>query len=166
MAMRDSLLAEFDEEATRTRAAIAALTDEAALARPHPRNWTNGELALHLVQLLVWQEIVLSQRQLDVADPAASQNGIRRFEGAAALVARLEKALRDARGALAMATDRELEEPFALLAGEREILRLPRAQCLRTFVWNHLVHHRGQLLLCLRLCGVPTPPLYGPTADG
>ena len=70
-----------------------------------------------------------------------------------------------ARARLASATDPEFMAPWTLKHGDQEFFTMPRISVLRTFVMNHLVHHRGQLTVYLRLNDVPVPPIYGPTAD-
>ena len=70
-----------------------------------------------------------------------------------------------ARAMLAVRTDQELLAPWTLQKSGQEMFTMPRISVLRSFVMNHLIHHRGQLTVYLRLRNVPLPPIYGPTAD-
>jgi uncharacterized damage-inducible protein DinB len=81
------------------------------------------------------------------------------------MLATFDANVASAREALAGATDAQLMEPWTLKKTGVTIFTLPKAACLRSFVLNHMIHHRGQLDVYLRLCDVPLPQVYGPTAD-
>jgi len=83
----------------------------------------------------------------------------------AALLEAFDRHMGAARAALAGKADAELMAPWTLRHGAREFFTMPKATCLRTFVMNHLVHHRGQLTVYLRMLDVPLPSIYGPSAD-
>jgi uncharacterized damage-inducible protein DinB len=88
-----------------------------------------------------------------------------RFESAAATLKLFDENARAARSALGSASDADLMVPWTLKRHGQTMFTMPRAACLRSMVMNHTVHHRGQLTVYLRLCNVPLPPVYGPTAD-
>jgi uncharacterized damage-inducible protein DinB len=86
-------------------------------------------------------------------------------ENRAALLAKLEQGAADFRAALSTASDEALMASWALSMRGRELFRMPRAAVLRTSILNHVIHHRGQLTVYLRMNGIPVPALFGPSAD-
>ena len=81
------------------------------------------------------------------------------------LLAEFDKNVAEAREAISKATDQDMMKGWKLLAGGKEIFTMPRIACLRGMVMNHMIHHRAQLTVYLRLLNVPVPGLYGPSAD-
>jgi uncharacterized damage-inducible protein DinB len=73
--------------------------------------------------------------------------------------------LKAARGHLVNKTDGEFDAPWKLKAGGKEVFTMPKASVMRAFVLNHMVHHRGQMTVYLRMLGVPIPSIYGPSGD-
>lgn len=165
MALRDALLAELEQELATTRLLLAAVPEAKTSFRPHPKSWTLGELALHLANLLSWLPLTLEGTELDLDPPGGPSFTPPRFESAAATLRLFDANAKAARAALATATDAQLAVPWTLKKHAQALFTLPRAACLRSFVLNHLIHHRGQLTVHLRLVDVPLPPVYGPTAD-
>ena len=165
MALRDALLPELDQELATTRALLALVPASRTSFRPHARSWTLGELALHLANLLTWLPLTLERTELDLDPPGGPRFVPPSFESAAATLATFDGNARAARAALARASDQDLAVPWTLRRRGQALFTLSRAACLRSFVLNHLIHHRGQLTVYLRLCDVPLPPVYGPTAD-
>jgi uncharacterized damage-inducible protein DinB len=161
MNLRESLLPEFDHEMTMTRVVLERLPEAAFEWRPHPRSYTLGGLATHLAQIPHWGTSILTRDFYDLAgsttrDPLTSlERVIDTFDGH----------VREVRGALVALTDGQLLQPWALRRAEHIVMSMPRVSALRGFVVRHLVHHRGQMTVYLRMNGVPLPPLYGPTAD-
>lgn len=164
-AIRDTLLPELDQELATTRTLLAAVPAAKASFRPHPKSWTLGELSLHLANLLTWLPMTLKATELDLDPPGGKKFVPPRFESPAATLAMFDETARAARAALAAASDDELRVPWTLKKHGQAMFTLPRAACVRSFVMNHLIHHRGQLTVYLRLLGVPVPSIYGPTAD-
>ena len=165
MALRDTLLPELDQELAATRSLLAAVPEASTSYRPHPKSWTLGELSLHLANLLTWLPMTLRSTELDLDPPCGPKLVPPRFESAAATLERFDEASQAARAALAAASDEELGVCWTLKRRGQALFTLPRAACVRSFVMNHLIHHRGQLTVYLRCVGVPLPPIYGPTAD-
>ena len=161
MNVRESLLPEFDHEMTMTRVVLERLPEAAFEWRPHPKSYTLGGLATHLAQIPHWGTSILSHDFYDLAtsttrDPLTSLGAVlETFDGH----------VREVRSALVGLTDGQLLQPWVLRRAEKVVLSMPRVSALRGFVVRHLVHHRGQMTVYLRLNGVPLPPLYGPTAD-
>ncbi len=155
-------LAELEHEAAGTRRVLALVPADRADFRPHPRSYSLGDLAVHVAQMHRWIPITVQTAELDFAvngEPAAP------FAGTDELLARFDGFLAEARGALEGASDADMGENWTLRNGEHVIFTLPKGVCLRTFVFNHIVHHRAQLTVYLRLLDIPIPGLYGPSAD-
>jgi len=161
MNVRESLLPEFDHETTMTRVVLERLPEPAFEWRPHPKSYTLGALATHLAQIPHWGTSILTHDFYDLAasttrEPLASLS---------AVLETFDRHVTEVRGALVGMTDGQLLQPWALRKADKVVLSIPRVSALRGFVVRHLVHHRGQMTVYLRMNGVPLPPLYGPTAD-
>jgi uncharacterized damage-inducible protein DinB len=165
MPLRDSLLPELGQELATTRTVLAAVPEARAGFRPHEKSWTLGELSLHVAGVLAWLPLTLEATELDLAPPGQAPPPPRRFESTEALLRNFDEHAFAGRAALAAVSDAELLVPWTLKRRGQVLFTLPRIACLRSFVMNHLIHHRGQLTVYLRLCDVPLPPIYGPTAD-
>jgi uncharacterized damage-inducible protein DinB len=165
MAIRDSLLPELDTELATTRRLLELVPEGKTSFRPHTKSWTLGELSLHVANVLTWLPSTLRSTELDLDPPGGPRFVPPKFESAAATLKMFDETSRAARAALAGATDAELAVPWTLKKRGQAMFTLPRAACVRSFVLNHLIHHRGQLTVYLRMCDVPLPPVYGPTAD-
>jgi uncharacterized damage-inducible protein DinB len=166
MTIGQSMLGEFDQEMKSTRTVLERIPDEKWDWKPHEKSGTVGWLAWHLSTLPDWASFTLKTEQLDFApkdgkstyDPPKVTNKTEALEA-------FDKCVSEARAALANASDAEMMNTWTLLAGGQEIFSMPRVACLRGMVFNHLIHHRGQLTVYYRLLGVPVPGLYGPSAD-
>jgi uncharacterized damage-inducible protein DinB len=165
MSISQIMLPEFDHEAINTRKVLERLPDDKWDWKPHEKSGTLSWLANHVAELNNWTAVTINSDQLDFAPvngPAyVSPKSANRKE----LLAVFDKYTADAHAALAAATDEHLQKPWTLLVGGQVLFTLPRAKVIRDFAFNHLVHHRGQLTVYLRLLNVPLPPIYGPTAD-
>lgn len=156
-----ALLPEFDHEIAATRRLLERVPDEKLDWRPHARSWTLGELATHVANLPAWGEFTLTTQGLDLAEtpprgPELDRKGI---------LALLDESSGSARKAIEEASAEEMGDDWTLRRGDDVIFTLPRAVVYRTTVMNHLIHHRGQLSVYLRMLDVPIPGLYGPSAD-
>ena len=165
MAIRDSLLPELDQELATTRKLLEAVPETKTAFRPHQKSWTLGELSLHIANLLTWLPSMLKATELDLSPPGGAPFTPPRFESAATTLRLFDETSRAAHAALAAATDAELMVLWTLKRRGQVLFTMPRFACVRSFVMNHLIHHRGQLTVYLRMCDVPLPPVYGPTAD-
>jgi uncharacterized damage-inducible protein DinB len=161
MRLIDPILAELEQEAPATRRVLARVPDAHLSWRPHPKSFSLGQLALHVATIPgnIAQLAALEQlaEPPQFVQPAATR--------AAELVPALDASLAQARQILSGFDDAAMTGTWRLLSGGRELMALPRAAILRTIMLNHWYHHRGQLLVYLRLHDVPLPSVYGPTAD-
>ena len=162
LGLLDQCLSEFDREIGVTRRVLARVPGDRLSWGPHPRSMTLGRLATHIASLPGWLPQILNETTFDLASlPATTVVD----ETAAAILARFDSGVADARGALRESTDARLADAWTLRKDGDVILTLPRIVALRTEGLYHLTHHRGQLTVYLRLLDIPIPPIYGPTAD-
>ena len=163
MAIAQSLLPEFDNEIKTTRTLIELVSEEKSDFRPHEKSYTVGELCFHLGRLLSWAKMTIEGTEYDMA--ASSGEAKPTFESIEKSLNLLDGNAAEARASIEAASDEDLMVGWSLkVAGETQFT-MPRVAVLRSFVMNHLIHHRGQLTVYLRLLDIPLPPVYGPTAD-
>jgi uncharacterized damage-inducible protein DinB len=159
MSVADTLLPEFDQEMATTRRLLERVPSDKGAWKPHQKSFPLAHLAQLLSGMPGWITNMLTQTSLDLASfPGYSQ------EKTEMLLAAFDQNVKQARTALAASKDADYQVPWSLKHGDRVIMTLPRAVTVRQTI-NHLVHHRGQLTVYLRLLDVPIPPIYGPTAD-
>lgn len=162
MAIREGLLAEFDHEMAATRRVLSCVPDVKLHWRPHDRSRTIAALCGHITEITRWSEPILELLRFDLDD--APENRTPEPGSVADLLGGFAEGTRRARQHLEK-SDAELNAMWSLLQGGHELFSLPRATAFRTFVLGHIVHHRGQLSVYLRLNDIAVPPLYGPSAD-
>lgn len=160
-----TLLPEFDQEMAATRRLLECVPEDKTDWRPHPKSWTMGSLSLHVANIPSWIASTLAQSELDFNPVDGPKWVSPKFESARATVAYFDATTKAARAALAAATDEVMLGSWSLKNAGQTLFTMPRTAVLRMFVMNHLVHHRGQLTVYLRMCDVPLPKTYGPTAD-
>lgn len=152
-------LAEFDSEMATTRRLLERVPGEKGEWKPHEKSFPLGHLAQLVASMPGWIASTLYQPDVDLA-----AGGGYSFEPTETLVKIFDESVAKAREALNTVTDAELDEPWSLKHGEHVLLTMPRGEAARQHL-NHLIHHRGQLTVYLRLLDVPIPSIYGPTAD-
>jgi len=159
-----SLLGEFMFEAENTRKLLQAIPDSALGFKPSEKNWTTGQLASHIAEVYNWYQPTLHQDVFDMASYKYDKGDISK---AANIVAKFEENLANAKAALESATDESMFQDWKMVMGSDEPIFpvMPRIQVVRGFLFNHLYHHRGELVVYLRSTGNKVPGLYGPTAD-
>jgi uncharacterized damage-inducible protein DinB len=162
MAMKDALLPEFDHEMGTTRRLIERVPDDKLGWRPHEKSMSLGRLATHVVELPQWAQTIMRDGVFDMK-PGEYQP--KTLGSRAELLAFFDEKVAAMRGVIAAATDAELMSTWTFKSGGHEVFSMPKAAVFRGFVMNHLIHHRGQLSVYLRLNDVPLPPIYGPSAD-
>ena len=164
MGVREGLLAEYDHEIATTRRLLERLPEggDGALAwKPHAKSMSLGGLATHVANIPTWTGPIVDQNVFDLNDsPAHAQEWTSR----AAILAHFDDSCRAARRALDK-SDAEFAAMWTLKRGGHEVFSMPRVAVFRSFVLSHLIHHRGQLSVYLRLNDIPVPPIYGPSAD-
>lgn len=165
MSLSAALLPEFDQEMKVTRACLARVPTEKMSWKPHERSMTMGHLAAHIADMVTWTKSIIEDAEFDIAPPDEEPYKMRKASATDELLSVFDEAVAQARALIAGATDEQLLTTWTFKYGGEEVLTLPRIACLRTFVFNHVIHHRGQLSLHLRLNDIPVPSIYGPSAD-
>ena len=165
MPIAQSLLPEFDAEMATTRRLLDRVPEDRGGFRPHEKSTSLGTLAVHIAQLPSFVVATMQGPETDMSPPGKPAFRVPDFEGRERLLALFDQNVAAARAALAAASDEDADASWTLKAGGHTILTLPRAVAWRTLAINHLIHHRGQLSVYLRLNDVPLPSIYGPTAD-
>jgi uncharacterized damage-inducible protein DinB len=165
MKLSDTMLPEFDQEMANTRKTLKRVPDEKFSWKPHAKSTSLGGLATHLANIPSWTKNTLAADELDIAPVGAEPFRLEEAKSRADLLDAFDKNVSEARAALEAATDEDWQGMWSLLAGGNKIFTLPRTAVMRSFVMNHLIHHRAQLGVYLRLLDVPVPSIYGPSAD-
>jgi uncharacterized damage-inducible protein DinB len=161
MSLSQAMLPEFDQEMSNTRRALERVPTDKLDWAPHAKSFSMGKLAIHIANLPTWTNVTLDTSELDLSVPFETPKAATTEE----LLAFFDKNVAEARAALAGATDEAFFQPWTLRAGEHTIFTLPKVAVMRGFVLNHIIHHRGQLTVYLRLNDIPVPSIYGPSAD-
>ncbi len=165
MPLSAALLPEFDQEMANLRKALERIPEDKLDWTPHPKSLSFRRLATHLANIPHWAAVTVEESSFDVAPPGGEPLREEPVDSVTEALAKLEANVAAARSAIAGASDETLTEPWALLSGGEEMFKMPRIAVLRGMVMNHLIHHRGQLSVYLRLNDVPVPATYGPSAD-
>src|SRR5277367_5469447 len=165
MPIRDAILAEFDHEMISTRKTLERVPEGKPDYAPHEKSMKMGRLAGHVAELSGWAATIIGQDSLDFRPPGAPPMNPAVMTSRAQLLELFDKKVAEARTHLAGASDETLLKNWTLLSGGQTIMTMPRIAFLRGFVMNHIVHHRAQLGVYLRLNDVAVPSVYGPSAD-
>lgn len=162
MGLGNRLAAELTYEAISTRKMLERIPAEVFAWRPHEKSMELGQLAQHIARLPSFVKPVLTTDEFDLAAPG---NKPQVLTGTNELVESFDKVLAEAVEFLNAVSEEDLAKTWRLRNGEKTIFEMPRAGVVRTLVLSHLIHHRGQLSVYLRLRDVPVPSIYGPSAD-
>ncbi|MBC7866056.1 MAG: DinB family protein [Gloeobacteraceae cyanobacterium ES-bin-316] len=160
MALAQDLLNELIQEGAVTRRYLERVPFEKAAFKPHQNSETLGRLAIHVAEIIAWWKECLLNDELDFIN--FEPRGINTAEQ---LLLYFDDLLAEAIAILAEAKSEDFEKKWSMRHGEDILFTLPKKQVLRTFCMNHLVHHRAQLGVYLRILNVPVPATYGPSAD-
>ena len=161
MSIADSLLPEFDHEMAVTRKVLERVPEDKFEWTPHPKSMSMVALATHVATIPSWGLPTLTETELDLG----GQNQNTAVTSRADLLSRFDRNVAGTRAALIGKTDAEMMTIWSLKNNGQKLFTMPRASVWRGFVLNHLVHHRAQLGVYLRLNDVPVPAMYGPSAD-
>jgi uncharacterized damage-inducible protein DinB len=161
MNLNEMLLSELQQEAATTRKMLERVPQESFEWKPHEKSMALGQLAAHVANLFgAWLQSSLSEDEYDLAESRPSKE-----ESVAAILETFDRNVADAIEVLKKQADERFFTPWRLKRGGQVLFELPRWAVVRSMVINHIIHHRGQLSVYLRLQNVPLPPVYGPTAD-
>ena len=165
MPISQTILPEFEHEMANTRKTLERVPDDKFAWKPHEKSSSLGGLATHLANIPSWTKNTFDADELNLAPAGAEPYRLEEAKSTAELLAAFDKNVASARAALESATDENWQGKWSLLMGDKTIFTLPRVAVMRGFVMNHLIHHRAQLGVYLRLLDVPVPSIYGPSAD-
>lgn len=165
MSFSEALLPEYDQEMANARKTLERVRDDKLGWKPHPKSGTMGWLAAHLANIPGWTVITINQDSLDMAPGGKQMAPPPDPKSRKELLELFDKNVAEGRKALASASDAHLQKTWSLLNNGQTLIAMPRKECLRTWVMNHLIHHRAQLGVYLRLNNLPVPSVYGPSAD-
>lgn len=153
---------DLEHELDTTRAHLSRIPSDRLDWAPHEKSYTLGELGAHIANLVNWMRITLEADGFDMAEPQPDRASP---SGTDEILRSFDEAREAFEEAWEQTEDAALMEPWTLREGEREIMTMPKLATLRTFTLSHIIHHRGQLTVYLRLLGESVPPSYGPSAD-
>ena len=160
--MNEALLMELQQEAKTTRTVLERVPADHLTWKPHHKSMSLGQLAMHIARLPGAMSRISQLPEFDVSNanseppqPASTDEFLAAFD----------QGLADATACVRGLTPESAMAPWRLVLGEKELFQIPRAAMLRTLLYNHLIHHRGQLSVYLRLLDVPVPIIYGSSAD-
>jgi uncharacterized damage-inducible protein DinB len=165
MKISETLLPEFDQEMANTRKVLERVPNDKLTWKPHPKSFTFIALATHIAMMAEWTKITMQQDAFDYAPPDGPAFVSPSFGSSQELVQAFDKGVAEARAAIAAADDSKFLAPWTLMEGGKAMFTMPRVGVIRSFVMNHIIHHRAQLGMYLRLNDIPVPGMYGPTAD-
>jgi uncharacterized damage-inducible protein DinB len=158
----DSLMQEFLYEASLTRVMLERVPSEHFDFKPHPKSMSLGRLASHLAEMPKWVNSVMDTSEL-VFSPETYVPYV--AASAEEMLATFDANVRLAEDSMREQPDEHMLSSWQFRTPETLVFELPRTAALRSMVLNHMIHHRGQLSVYLRLKDVPLPAIYGPTAD-
>jgi len=165
MKLSELFLPEFDNEIQGVRKTLERVPDGKFDWKPHSKSGTMGWLAGHLANLPWWATVTIQQDSLDLMPGGKAMELPPAPKSNKELLAMFEAKAAEGRAALAAASDEELRKPWTLYKAGQQVLQMPKFVVLRNFVLNHMVHHRAQLGVYLRLNNIAVPAIYGPSAD-
>jgi uncharacterized damage-inducible protein DinB len=162
MKLVDSLRREFEHEAQTTRRLLERLPDDRLDWQPHKKSYTARGLASHIVECVAWTESIFTSDEFNF-DPATYRPYV--AASVADLLKTFDQKVAEGTRALAGAAEADLDQPWRMKMRGRVRFEKSKADVFRDFTLSHVIHHRGQLSVYLRLLDVPVPGSYGPTAD-
>lgn len=165
MSISQSLIGEFDHEMTNTRRTLERVPEDRFSWKPHVNSYTLGRLAAHTAEVPGWSVQTIAMDVFDVSPVGTPPYQPFEPKSRQEILDLFDKQIASAREAIAGASDEHLRKPWTLLAAGKTIFTMPRVAVLRGMIMNHMIHHRAQLTVYLRLLDIPVPALYGPSAD-
>lgn len=158
----ENMLPEFDHEFATLRTALERVPEDRPDYQPHDKSMPLSRLAGHLAEIPSWVEVTLGSDELDFG---AGEYEAYMMTSREDLLEQFDANVAKARATLAATSDQTMMEPWTMRTGDKVHMTMPKVAVLRSFVMNHMIHHRAQLGVYLRLNGVPVPQTYGPSAD-
>ncbi len=157
-----AFLAELDNEAKVTRSVLERVPADKFDWQPHEKSMTMGRLAVHVAEMFGWTKETLKSDVLDFSTMDMTPFEPRTTDE---LLTFFDDQIANAKAILAETSDETFMTDWTMRNGETVYFTMPKVAVMRTFVMNHIIHHRGQLSVYLRLNDIPVPSIYGPSAD-
>jgi uncharacterized damage-inducible protein DinB len=161
----ETILPEFDREVASTRKVLERVPEEKLDWQAHPKSHTIGWNANHLAEIPGWVEGMLRAPSWDFAPVGGEPYQSPKLTSPQAILDLFDRNVAAARKAIAAVKDDQMAQPWSLLKSGTTLFTMPRATVIRSFVLNHLIHHRAILCVYLRLNNIPVPGMYGPSGD-
>jgi uncharacterized damage-inducible protein DinB len=161
MAINEAYIGELQHEAATTRKLLERIPTDKFDWKPHEKSMSMNRLATHVADMFSWYAPTLEQDELDFSKGYEEPKPANTEE----LVAIFDKNVAAATESLKKTGDADFMKDWTLRNGEQIYFTMPKAGVIRSFIMNHIVHHRGQLSVYLRLNDIPVPAIYGPSAD-
>ena len=165
MSYAESLLPEFDQEMANTRKVLERLPDEKLDWQAHRKSHTIGWNANHVADMVNWIVEVITMPSLDIAPIGGQPHQTPALASRREILEQFDRNVAAARKALATVEDQRINEMWTLLKAGAPMMTMPRKTVIRSFVLNHIIHHRAHLCVYLRLNDIPVPGMYGPSGD-
>jgi len=165
MSLAAHLIEQVKAEAEASRQVIERIPESNLGWRPHAKSWTLLELASHVANLVAWGSMIATTDGMDFASPEAQSWTPPKPQSVPEILEILDKNTQGLVAVLADASDEQLLAPWVMRNGDHVIASDSRAYSIARWVVSHQSHHRGELMVDLRLNDVPLPPIFGPTAD-
>jgi uncharacterized damage-inducible protein DinB len=161
----ETILPEFDREMANTRKVLERVPEDRLHWQAHPKSHTIGWNANHLAEILGWVEGMLTRPSWDIAPVGGEPYQSPKLTTRQEILGLFDRNVAAARKAIAAVKDDQLAQPWSLLNAGTPLFIMPRAAVIRSFVLNHLIHHRAILCVYLRLNDIPVPGMYDPSGD-
>ncbi len=165
MPQNQFMLPEFDQEMANTRKVLERVPEDRLTYKPHAKSSDLGGLAMHVALIPSWGVETLTKDSIDIAPVGAPPYEPPKPATRQEILDAFDANVKSARTALENVSDEALSQSWSLLAGGKPLFTMPRGAVMRSMILNHLIHHRAQLTVYLRLNDVPVPGMYGPSAD-
>jgi uncharacterized damage-inducible protein DinB len=165
MTQAEMLLPEFDQEMASTRKVLERVPEDKLDWKAHPKSNTIGWNANHLAEMVGWCKDVLTTPSFDVAPPGGPRYQSPKHATRREILDLFDRNVAATRKALGATSDAQMSQSWSLLKAGQPMFTMPRSAAIRTFVMNHVIHHRAVLCVYLRLNNIPVPGMYGPSGD-
>jgi uncharacterized damage-inducible protein DinB len=165
MALRDAILPDFEHEMVTTRKVLERVPEDKVDWKPHNTSMAMGRLAGHIAEMAGFVTTTFRGDSFDFAQPGSAPMQPTVMKSRKELLDLFDKNVGDAKAAITKASDEDLHKVWTLMSGGKTIFSMPRALVLRSMILHHIIHHRGQLSVYLRMNQVPVPSMYGPSGD-
>jgi len=161
--IKQALMGEFMHEMENTRKLLTAIPDSALEYRPQPHLWSVGQLAAHIAEVYNWYDVTFNQDNFDMSTYQYDKGDISK---ASNILAKFEENAAKAQAAIENSDESQYMNTWTMHIGGNPLMPpMPKVQVVRGFLYNHLYHHRGEMIAHLRASGNVVPSLYGPTYE-